>query len=109
MVGDVPTGGITATAPTNSETVAASCRRLGCDRAATLFWTEQVTGKTIAYCAEDGVEAFNLITRWLGEPQQRIRLEEFTVAVEKVTGKGLYAQPPRVRDSYDGDDRATKR
>lgn len=85
------------------------CRRLGCDREATLIWIEQTTGKTIQYCAEDGVEAFNLITRWLGEPAQRISLEMHTIAVEKAIGRGLYDQPPRYRLAYDGDDTKTKR
>lgn len=85
------------------------CRRIGCDRAATLIWTEQTTGGQIAYCAEDGVEAFNLVTRWLGVPEQRINLEEHAIAVEKAIGRGLYDQPPRYRPVYDGDDTKTKR
>jgi hypothetical protein len=96
-VDSVPTGG-TATAPTIRETVAAdadeqnqtSCRRIGCDRPATLIWTERTTGKQMAYCAEDGVEAFNLITRWLGEPAQRLAVEEHRVEVENALGRGLY-------------------
>lgn len=92
---------------TRIETV--MCRRMGCDREATLVWTEAMTGCTIAYCAEDGVEAFNLITRWLGEPEQRINLEMHAIAAEKAAGRGLYDRPPRAREAYDGDDRKTKR
>lgn len=106
IVGDVPTGGTTtATAPTNQNTEAEHlCRRTDCGRAAILVWTEQATGEVMAYCAEDGVEAFNLLTRWLREPEQRVTLDRYAAAVEKATGRGLYDQPPRYRATYDDDD-----
>lgn len=85
------------------------CRRVGCDRAATVFWTEKATGESLAYCPEDGIEAFNLVTRWLGEPEQRLDVEKHSIAVERAVGRGLYDQPMRWQGSYDDDDRTTKR
>lgn len=111
MVGDVPTGG-TAIAPTMRETFAADagemCSRVGCDRAATLFWYEKCTGERLAYCPEDGVEAFGIIKRWMREPEARMSIERHAIAVEKAANRGLYDQPMRWRGSYDGDDRKMK-
>lgn len=77
--------------------LAPMCSRLGCDRAATITWAEGTTGASLAYCPEDGVEALNLITRWLGEPEQRIMMENYAIAVEQAAGRGLYEQPMRAR------------
>lgn len=70
------------------------CGRLGCEQPATLIWREKTTGETLAYCAEDGVEAFNLVTRWCKEPLQAVHLEEHKVAVERAIGGGLYGMTP---------------
>lgn len=90
MVRDVPTEG-SVTPPTIAAD--AACSRVGCSRPATVIWQENTTGAAIAYCSEDSVEAYNLVTRWGKHPEQRVNLDRYAVAVEKASGRPLYGQP----------------